>query len=82
MIQDYIPYELRSLVTQIDPYLDLYWQNNLSTIFSQIDPEQRDRIYRQILLKKISNGMLSKIALAVAPQRILKWWSKRLSIQG
>lgn len=52
MIQDYIPYELRSLVTQIDPYLDLYWQNNLSTIFSQIDPEQRDRIYRQILLKK------------------------------
>ena len=52
MIQDYIPYELRSLVTQIDPHLDLYWQNNLSSIFQQIDPEQRDRIYRQILSKK------------------------------
>lgn len=52
MIQDYIPYELRSLVTQIDPYLDLYWQNNLNNIFQNIDPEQRDRIYRQILVKK------------------------------
>ena len=52
MIQDYIPYELRSMVTQIDPFLDLYWQNNLTRIFEQIDPEQRDRIYRQILVKK------------------------------
>ena len=52
MIQDYIPYELRSVVTQIDPYLDLYWQNNLTNIFNQIEVEQRDRIYRQILSKK------------------------------
>lgn len=52
MIQDYIPYELRSVVTQIDPQLDLYWQHNLQQIFSQINPEQRDRIYRQILIRK------------------------------
>ncbi|WP_298146235.1 hypothetical protein [uncultured Acinetobacter sp.] len=52
MIQDYIPYELRSVVTQIDPHLDIYWQNNLTHVFSQIDPEQRDRIYRQILIRK------------------------------
>ena len=52
MIQDYIPYELRSVVTQIDPHLDIYWQNNLNHVFSQIDAEQRDRIYRQILIRK------------------------------
>ena len=52
MIQDYMPYELRSVVTQIDPHLDIYWQNNLNHVISQIDAEQRDRIYRQILIRK------------------------------
>ena len=29
------PYELRSVVTQIDPHWDIYWQNNLNHVFSQ-----------------------------------------------
>ena len=52
MLHDYIPYELRSAVTQIDPYLDVYWQHALSAIFQRISPEQQQLIYTQILVKK------------------------------
>lgn len=52
MLHDYIPYELRSAVTQIDPHLDVYWQQALSSIFQQINPEQQKQVYKQILAKK------------------------------
>lgn len=49
-----IPYQLRVLVTQIDPNLDVNWQLSLSTLFSRCSAEDRENICQQILqLKKI-----------------------------
>jgi len=49
-----IPYQLRVLVTQIDPNLDANWQLSLSTLFSRCSAEDRENICQQILqLKKI-----------------------------
>ncbi|UNT62984.1 MULTISPECIES: hypothetical protein [Acinetobacter] len=51
-MKDYIPYELRSIANQIDPHLDLYWQENFQNLFSQINLEYREMISNQILQKK------------------------------
>ncbi|USA53025.1 hypothetical protein NDN13_16520 [Acinetobacter sp. C32I] len=49
-----IPYQLRVLVTQIDPNLDANWQLSLSTLFSRCSAEDRENICQQILqLNKI-----------------------------
>lgn len=51
-MKDYIPYELRSLANQIDPYLDLYWKENYQNLFSQIPAHQKELLNTQILQKK------------------------------
>ncbi|MCH7296423.1 hypothetical protein [Acinetobacter higginsii] len=49
-----IPYQLRVLVTQIDPNLDANWQLSLQTLFSTCTAEDHENICQQILqLKKI-----------------------------
>ena len=51
-MSDYIPYQLRRLITQIDPRLDLTWQAQLQTIFSTIPLQQCHLIHQQILKPK------------------------------
>lgn len=51
-MKDYIPYELRTLVTQIEPRLDLDWELALKNIFTKISEADRDKIDKQILQRK------------------------------
>lgn len=51
-MQNYIPFQLRTLVIQIDPSLDMYWEDNLRTIFTKIDPKDQENIFQQILQPK------------------------------
>lgn len=48
----YIPFQLRTLITQIDPRLDYLWQNHLTNIFSKISQHDKENIYHQILVPK------------------------------
>jgi hypothetical protein len=47
--EDYIPYPVRIKVTQIDPRLDYYWQQDLLRLFGQITPQQRKNVAQQLL---------------------------------
>lgn len=51
-MQSYIPYQLRTQVSQIDPRLDFAWQNNLINIFKTISPQEQEHVYKQILQPK------------------------------
>ena len=46
---DYIPYQLRTRITQIDPKLDVFWQQHLHEIFTRITPQERKNIAEQLL---------------------------------
>ncbi len=48
----YIPYLLRSELIQIDPLLDINWQNQLAAIFSELDMDLKIEIEKQILRPK------------------------------
>ncbi|MCH7315004.1 hypothetical protein [Acinetobacter sp. ANC 3882] len=53
-MNQYIPYQLKVLVNQIDPNLDANWQTNLQTLFATCSNEDCENICQQILqLKKI-----------------------------
>lgn len=60
--QDYIPYHLRTQVNQIDPRLDVFWQDQLVELFKSITPQDRTNIAKQILAHKgiFWNGELKK----------------------
>lgn len=51
-MNNYIPFQLRSLVTQIDPFLDLNWQFQLKELFSTLNKTDQDNLYQQILRAK------------------------------
>lgn len=51
-MQNYIPYNLRLLITQVDPRLDYKWEENLGEIFSNLNDEEKDNIDKQILRNK------------------------------
>lgn len=51
-MQNYIPYNLRILITQIDPRLDYDWQNSLTEIFSKLSDQEKDNVDQQILRNK------------------------------
>lgn len=51
-MEEYIPFELRVFVNNIDPKLDSNWQQNLSKLFNQIDQKVCRSIYKQILIPK------------------------------
>lgn len=48
----YIPYLLRSELTQIDPMLDINWEYRLESIFSNLDDDIKAEIDKQILKPK------------------------------
>lgn len=48
----YIPYPLRNQVNQIDPHLDLFWQDYLHEIYGGISPQERKNVAEQILVPK------------------------------
>lgn len=54
-MQNYIPYNLRLLITQVDPRLDYKWEDNLVEIFSKLSDEDKDNIDKQILRNKQIN---------------------------
>lgn len=54
-MQNYIPYNLRLLITQVDPRLDYKWEENLAEIFSKLGDEEKDNIDKQILRNKQIN---------------------------
>lgn len=54
-MQNYIPYNLRLLITQVDPRLDYKWEENLAEIFSKLSDEDKDNIDKQILRNKQIN---------------------------
>ena len=51
-MQNYIPFQLRTLITQIDPALDTFWRENLTEIFQTISDENKKNIQQQILRTK------------------------------
>lgn len=51
-LEDYIPYHLRTQVNQIDPRLDVFWQDQLLELFKSITPQDRTNIAQQILAQK------------------------------
>lgn len=53
-MNNYIPYQLKVLATQIDPNLDIHWQDALQALFSKASPAEWENICQDILqLKKI-----------------------------
>lgn len=48
----YISYELRSQITQIDPYLDANWQEKLLEIYAQINEETKETLQQRYLKPK------------------------------
>lgn len=51
-LMTYIPYLLRSEMIQIDPMLDMDWENRLVKIFSKLDEDLKIEIEKQILRPK------------------------------
>ena len=51
-MDNYIPFQLRTLITQIDPRLDYLWQDHLKNVFSKISQHDKENIYHQILVPK------------------------------
>ena len=49
---DYIPYELRVKILQIDPKLDVYWEEYLTQIFNELSAEERNNVNEQLLKDK------------------------------
>lgn len=47
-----IPYPVRSEINQIEPRLDIFWQDQLMAIFNAIAPEVRAQAAGQLLAPK------------------------------
>ena len=80
---DYIPYHIRVHITQIDPKLDIFWQQHLHHIFKNISPKDRKNVAEQILApnnifwnsekkafehREAINLSFGKICAAIPPQ--------------
>ncbi len=48
----YIDYPVKRQIAHIDPRLDLYWQESLVKLFSQLDPQQCEEVVTQLLKPK------------------------------
>ena len=59
--EDYIPYPVRIKVTQIDPRLDYYWQQDLLRLFGQITPQQRKNVAQQLLAPQNIHWVLTRM---------------------
>ncbi len=46
---DYIPYPIRAQITQIDPKLDVFWQQHLQEVFATLSPQDRNNVIQQLL---------------------------------
>ncbi|MBP3220527.1 MAG: hypothetical protein J6M43_00615 [Neisseriaceae bacterium] len=49
---DYIPYDLRVRVLQVEPRLDIFWQEYLADLFRDISPQYQENINQQVLRHK------------------------------
>ena len=49
---DYIPYDLRTRALQVDPVLDVYWQEYLVDLFRTMPQKYQKNVYQQILIPK------------------------------
>lgn len=49
---DYIPYDLRVQALQVDPQLDIYWQEYLADLFHDMPEQYQDNINQQVLRNK------------------------------
>ena len=49
---DYIPYDLRVQALQVDPQLDIYWQEYLADLFRDMPEQYQDNINQQVLRNK------------------------------
>ena len=49
---DYIPYDLRVRALQVEPRLDIFWQEYLADLFRDISPQYQENINQQVLRHK------------------------------
>ena len=49
---EYIPYDLRASALQVDPQLDIYWQEYLADLFRNIPEQYKENIDKQVLRNK------------------------------
>ena len=49
---DYIPYDLRVQALQVEPKLDIYWQEYLTDLFRDMPEQYQDNINQQVLRHK------------------------------
>ena len=47
--EDYIPYAIRTQITQIDPLLDIFWQKHLHDLFVNMNTKERKNVSEQLL---------------------------------
>jgi hypothetical protein len=46
---DYIPYPIRAQITQIDPKLDVFWQQHLQEVFATLSAQDQTNVTQQLL---------------------------------
>ncbi|SOD68332.1 hypothetical protein SAMN02746062_01212 [Alysiella filiformis DSM 16848] len=49
---DHIPYTLRTQINQIDPRIDVFWQDHLLDLFKAMSAQERQNVAKQILAPK------------------------------
>lgn len=52
LLENYIPYPIRTKVSSIDPRLDVFWQDYLFETFRELSPKDRENVMKQILTPK------------------------------
>ena len=49
---EYIPYDIRASAMQVEPQLDIYWQEYLTDLFRNIPEQYKENIDKQVLRSK------------------------------
>lgn len=70
LLENYIPYPIRTKVSSIDPRLDVFWQDYLLGIFRDLSPKDRKNVAQQILAPKhiVWNAQAKKFEFAPPPE--------------
>lgn len=70
LLENYIPYPIRTKVSSIDPRLDVFWQDYLLGIFRDLSPKDRKNVAQQILAPKhiVWNAQAKKFEFAPPPK--------------
>ena len=51
-LSGYIDYPIKRRIAHIDPRLDSYWKHNLTKLFEELNPQQREDVASQLLESK------------------------------